>query len=186
MPQRAGPPRRLVAPLLAAAIVAAGTAARAGAGELAFSPTMSGAWSRYDGGEADALDRGALLGGLGLRYGLSDFWQLAGQLRGGPGLGQGHAVSGVGHALVEVRYVIDALTWVPYLAAGGGGLIRGPAPGSTDPRGDLTLHVGLGVEYRPKRRWSLGLAGRVHFLPTSLDRSQGPWEITLSWNLYIF
>ena len=135
-----------------------------------------------------SLSRVAILGDLGLRYALDDFWELGAVVHGGIGLGGDQRPEGIGHALVETRYTIDALTWVPFLSAGLGCLIRSDGPASwrgvSGPRVDLTGHLGFGVEYRPERTWSLGLVARFHGVFTDIQDTIGPFGISMSWSGY--
>lgn len=171
-------------------------AARADQGELALSLGLTTlqvtASGLSDGAGADDLSvaRLGLLAHAGLTYSLTDYWQLAGIVEGGVGLLDTPAPEGLVEVLVDGRFVIDALTWVPYLSFGGGLLLRGVGPdayyqpGGAGPRLDATVHVGLGVDYRPRRAWALGAVARYHLVLTDLARTTGPIALTLTGSLF--
>lgn len=125
----------------------------------------------------------------GVRYAVDDFWELGGFASAGVGVGGGLRPEGLAQLAFEARYVIDALTWVPYLCAGVGGLLRSDGPGAYDglaagPAIDLTAHAGFGVEYRPSRDWSVGAVARYHFALTDLARTIGPIDFVISVSFY--
>ncbi len=110
-------------------------------------------------------------------YGLNDQWNLMGEL--------GSAVvalnqeqdypeaprnrpSRLDQASVGIGYVIDILTWVPYLTAqvGAHHLSGGTLPSSLVVP---SAQLGLGIDYQLSRSFALGLAGRQHFLLTKLS-----------------
>jgi hypothetical protein len=122
-------------------------------------------------------------------YAITDFWQIGLALRGGVALGGGRDPEGVGHVLLDGRFVIDALTWVPWLTFGAGLLVRQDGTDAylgsgSGPDVDPTAHVGLGVDWRPARQWSLGAVARYHLVLTELDVTTGPVEISLFGSLY--
>ncbi len=123
------------------------------------------------------------------RYAVDDFWELGVAPAAGPGFGGDYPAEAVGRALFETRYVIDALTWVPYLCFGIGVLARGDGPSKWDghqqPSVDMTGHAGLGVEWRPARSWSLGLVAKYHATITDLDQTVGPIEVGFSASWYV-
>ncbi len=171
-------------------------AARADQGELALSLGLTtlqvSASGLSDGAGADDLSAGRLgfLAHAGLTYSLTDYWQVAGLVEGGAGLLGGPDPEGLFQVLVDGRFVLDALTWVPYLTAGGGLLVRTLGPdayydqGAPRPRLDATIHVGLGVDYRPRRDWALGAVARYHVVLTDLARTTGPVALTLTGSLF--
>jgi len=101
-------------------------------------------------------------GGLGLayQYGLTDFWNLA--------VSSGWDMSEEGQGLhlgLGTLYHIDAFQWVPYLSARLCGYGRMPASEGED----SILYgfggaFGAGVDYRPSRRWGVGLYSEYHVL----------------------
>ena len=171
-----------------AAVCLAPAPAWAEEGELAWSVgasttfTISPLTSTTDVTRVAPMLRGAV------RYGLSDFWEIGGELQAGVGLGGGLAVEAVSHLLLDVRLTLDALTWVPYLCAGGGALFRSDGPaayvGGSGPAFDATLHIGVGVDYRPRREWSVGLVYRQHFVLSDLANNTGPMDITVMASFY--
>jgi hypothetical protein len=165
----------------ALAVLGAAPTARAERGELQLAPTLGVAtWdTRLPAG--GSVSRLAVVGGLELGYAVSDFWQIALTTRGGPALLGDPRVELGFLASLEMRYVIDAVTWVPYLCGGAGVLVRSLGPdayaGGQGPAADLVLHLGLGVDYRPARAFSIGAAIRYHLAVTDLVRtSVGPLD----------
>ena len=139
-------------------------------------------WSRVEAGVT--APGTAAAGAVGVRYGLDDFWEVSGQLGGGANLAEGRRGDLVMTGSLEARYIIDALTWVPWVCAGAGGLARD----GLDDQGvrlDLMGHLGVGVEYRPARDWGLSFATRLHAPLTDPERSSGPLEITLGYAWYL-
>lgn len=124
----------------------------------------------------------------GVRYAVSDFWEIGGMARVGGGLGGGQRPELVAQTFFEARFIIDALTWVPFLAAGVGLLIRSDGTraweGHAGPQFDATAHLGGGVEYRPERGWSLGLAFRYHATLSDLSRTVGPFDLAITYSFY--
>jgi len=116
---------------------------------------------------------------------LTDFWQIGLTANWGPTFG--HA-DGMTHALnvnLEGRFILDALTWVPYLSFGIGGWAREtPAENERTWRLDASLFGGFGVDYRPQREWSLGLLARGHVLVTDIDGTVGPFDAQILFSLY--
>ena len=136
-----------------------------------------------------AVSRLAPLIELSFRHAVDDFWELGGTLAMGFGLGGGQEAEAVGRAAFESRFVIDALTWVPFLSFGLGVLFRGDGPrgwdGGPRPALDITGHLGGGLEWRPARAWSVGVGIRYHAVLTDLGDTVGPIELgaTVSWYL---
>jgi hypothetical protein len=84
---------------------------------------------------------------------------------------------------LEGRFVIDALTWVPYLAFGGGAWARHEA--NEGWRVDGSIYGGFGIDYRPARAWSVGFLARGHVLLTDLQRSTGPFDAQILVSIYL-
>ena len=139
---------------------------------------------------------GATFGGW---YGLDDFWQLGGAVHAGVAFPIGDAAATLepaplAAATVEVRYVLDIVEWVPHvdLAAGvmwsgsgrGQPASAGPS-GSSDGAFDAIVGVGLGLDYRPARDWSLGLTGRYDFVLSDWDGVSAAYLVTLVYSFYI-
>ncbi len=179
--------RSILTTLLAtlAALSLAASPARAAAGEHAWSIGVGSSFlfAAVPGDTASTALRAGPELQAGYRYALSDFWQIAGRLVGGFYAGGGRAIAGAGALQAEARYVIDALIWVPYIAGGLGLLVRSDgawSAGGARARFDLTAHLGIGVDYRPRRAWSAGVAVRYFVIATDAYRTSGPIELSLS------
>ncbi len=113
---------------------------------------------------------------------LTDYWQLGIGFIGGADVMASEGARGYTHVLLDARFVLDALKWVPYVTFGVGALVRESSP---EWRNDLTAHVGLGVTYRPSRKWGLGVIARYHMALTDLERTTGPVEFSFSGHFYL-
>jgi hypothetical protein len=122
---------------------------------------------------------------FGALYALTDFWQLGLSVGGGPQFSDS-TVSPALSAQIDGRLIIDALTWVPYLAFGAGALARKDVSeeGRTW-RFDPSIYGGFGVDYRPARSWSVGLLARGHMVLTDLERTAGPFDVQLTFSTYL-
>ena len=153
--------------------------ANAEAGELSLSAGLTAArWADSRGGPA-ILDSGLALGAT---WWFTDFWSVALRLRGTSTITGVDAPAPVMNAALEARYVLDALTWVPWACAGAGGGWgdhSGPGGGAA-----ALVHAGVGIDYRPSRRWSVGLSGRYYVALTDLERTSGPMALTVALRLY--
>jgi len=161
-------------------LVLASATAHAEDGEWALSVGPN-----YRGLSEAAGDEGATLrsapGALvRLRYGVGDFFQIGASLDAGIALPTGTSVAApVIAALFEAHYVIDIVTWVPFVSAGLGALVRGAVPtgalqkdaDDAETRVDLVLTFGGGIEYRPARDWAVGFSGRYELIVTDFDRA---------------
>jgi len=186
---------RPLAPALVAliALVASFNQARAEADEwgVSLGPSVLGVSESLPNAQADAQpDTQALRLFWGLegrlRYGLDDFWQVGGSLD--LGVASPHAAIGA-TALAEVHYVIDIVTWVPYVSFGFGMALRTSVPKAQAGAGaetalDLVLAFGGGLEYRPDRDYALGLSGRYMLVPTDLDRTDLAFQTGLNLTLF--
>ncbi len=170
--------RRLLPALLGAALLwASATTARpvrAEDGEWALSlgPAFRGLVETPP--EGDAAFRAGLSGFVRLRHGLGDFFQLGLALDLGVTLPNDTFTLGPGGALfAEAHYVIDIVTWVPFVTAGVGVLVRDGAPDdpAAAPVADLVVALGAGLEYRPARDWALGLTARYELVVTDLEHT---------------
>ena len=127
----------------------------------------------------------ASLGGF---YALTDFWHIGGRLTGGVEVLDPLAPRGVVHGSVVVRYVIDALQWIPMLEVGLGVLGKtgavGPEDSGLSEPVTFSAHAGFGLEYRPQRHWGVGGGLRYHLLPTQLTQITGPFELTVGMTWY--
>ena len=77
----------------------------------------------------------------------------------------------------------------PVGAGGVGGLMWLDGPDAWAGLGDgpelgLTAHVGAGLAWRPKRRWSVDLTFRYHVFPLDVDAAVGPVDVALTFSLY--
>jgi hypothetical protein len=116
-------------------------------------------------------------GGLHLRYGLTDTFDLMAQADVSAHPYRQWLIAGGG---VGAAYVVDVLRWVPYVGviAGGAGVF------STDPACGLSiaepcrsfrinLEIPFGLEYQVSRRFSVGVAGRFQLLLLG----ESPWTL---------
>lgn len=186
MPPNAPAPSRLAARLglpLAAALLLAPASAHAEAAEsaLTLGPLLRGLTETAPGAEA------AFRPAFGLearyRYGLDDFFQVGLALD----LDLTTDPAFVGALAAEVHYVIDIVTWVPYVSLGLGALVRDAVPTSADttsaPRADLLATLGGGLEYRPARDYAFDLHGRYELVLTDFDRSSS-FSVVLGYTLF--
>jgi len=158
-------------------------AARAEADESAlWAGLQSVGWTRAE--TPSASSSMTMAGVLGVRYGVDDFWELAAQLGGGANVSESARGAGLGIAILEARYTIDALTWVPWVCAGVGAIGRDGANDGAA-RLDMIAHFGVGTEYRPERDWGLSFSARVHSPLTDPERSSGPVELTVAYAWYL-
>ncbi len=175
----------LIAPIVAVLVVGLGQRASAEAEEwgLSVGPSLVGASESFDTGESELR---LFWGAQGrIRYGRDDFWQLGGSLD--VGVSSPHAAT-ASTLLAEIHYVIDILTWVPFVSIGCGAKIRESVPTSTDAPTetalDLVLAFGAGLEYRPSRDYALGISGRYELLPTDVDRTDFAFQTGLNLTLF--
>jgi len=126
------------------------------------------------------------------RYGVGDFFQIGASLDAGVALPTSHSpVAPVAAALFEVHYVIDIVTWVPFVSAGVGALLRGGVPhegitkdvDDAELRVDLAVTLGGGLEYRPARDWAVGFAGRYELVVTDFERADA-FSLTLFYTTF--
>lgn len=82
------------------------------------------------------------------------------------------------HASVGLGYVIDILTWVPYLTAQVGA--HHVAGGTLDSSLVIpSAQLGLGLDYQLSRSFAVGVAGRQHFLLTKMSDYPSYTTVTL-------
>lgn len=164
-------------------LVGSASEARAEADEtVLWGGLQSVSWTRSEAGTTTSA--AAVTGVIGARYGIDDFWEVGAQIGGGANLTETTLGAPLGLATLEARYIIDALTWVPWVCAGVGAVLRGEA---SDPvrRVDMAGHLGAGTDYRPERAWGLSLSARLHAPFTDAERSYGPLEVTLAYAWYL-
>ncbi len=116
---------------------------------------------------------------------LTDFWQFGLSANWGPTFSH---LEGITHGVnvnVEGRFVLDALTWVPYVSFGLGGWARETLIANDHSwQLDASLFGGFGIDYRPQRDWSVGFLARGHMLITDLENTVGPFDAQLLFSLY--
>jgi hypothetical protein len=154
--------------------------ARAEQGEVAVTITTAG-WltaTEGDGGYGP-------VGGVDVHWSAHDDWQVGGLVRGGVLCTIVSPCEGVGQVSVEARFIFDALTWVPWLALGGG-IFFGKAESldGTDVHTTPLFHAGVGVDWRPAREWSIGGAVRYHLQVMALQETIGPMELGFTASFY--
>lgn len=159
------------------------TGARAEQGERAMGVGLGNLSLRSESGGVTVKRQAPYLQGE-LRYAVTDFVEVGGLVRVGVGLGGGLDPELVGALHAEVRYVLDALTWVPWFGGGLGLLVRGDGPRGYfkggGPSFDPTAHLGVGLDWRASRRVALGAAFRFHLSLTELGQSLGPFDAALT------
>jgi hypothetical protein len=116
------------------------------------------------------------------RYGLDDFWQLGASLEAGVSFGAADP-GFIGAAALELHWIVDIVTWVPYLTVSAGALARAPS-GDAGFRLDALVGIGGGIDYRPERAWSVGLSARAEFPLTDLAQTPVTYVVALSWTTY--
>ena len=73
------------------------------------------------------------------------------------------AIPAISHRLmasIGASYHLDAFQWVPYLSTSAG--FYGAFLRNSEFRPGLGFELGGGVDYRPVRRWSIGIFGMFH------------------------
>ena len=111
----------------------------------------------------DALPAHGLSFGFGGSWGLNDAWTVRGHL--GWSYHPGDPVLHVGILGAEVLYVVDILTWVPFVGLGLDG-IGTVVDGSFGM--DLGAHAVVGLDYVINRDWIVGTDIRAYVLPFEL------------------
>lgn len=118
-----------------------------------------------------------------VRYGVGDFFQIGASIEGNVALAtDASALGPVGAVFLEAHYVVDIVTWAPFVSAGIGALVRTQVP-DDDTRVDLALMVGGGLEYRQDRDWGLGFAGRYELVVTDFERADA-FSLALVYTLF--
>lgn len=168
-----------------------GPTLRAEDGEWALSvgPTFRGLVEATS--QEDSVFRPGFGGFARLRYGIGDFFQVGGALDAGVTLPTDTSdLAPVGSLVLEIHYVIDIVTWVPFVTLGAGVLIRAERPdetgsGPSDPSviADLLVTAGGGLEYRPARDWALGLTGRYELVVTDFAHADA-FSVALVYTLF--
>jgi len=183
-PRRLG---RLALALTTLALSAAPAHAEEGEWALSLGP---GAWIASTTVGDEEVATVAPTAHLAARYGLDDFWQLGVAVDAGVALSAGHDPAFVGMAHLQAYYFLDVVRWVLWASAGVGALVRGAHPevllgAQTGAGVDLSAVVGLGLDYRPARDWSLGLTARYHLVLTDLDRTAPAVVLAVAWTTYL-
>ncbi len=143
-------PCRQIGALLAGLIVVS-TAPAAQAGGSEHQLNVMAHWS---GGDAHGAG-----GGLGYSWGVDDWWNLTVEVDWATLLPPEGSVRQLGNISAGTTYNIDFFEWVPYLRLTVGGFL-GLSDGESV--GAFAISVGGGVDYRPARRWAIGLWGVFH------------------------
>ena len=116
---------------------------------------------------------------------LTDYWQLGLTANWGPTFGHSEGVTQTLNTNLEGRFVLDALTWVPYLSFGVGGWARERFIDTTSTwRIDASVFGGFGIDYRPQRDWSIGFLARGHVLVTDPEGTIGPFDAQVLGSFY--
>ena len=141
-------------------------------------PTVS-TWTPQD----SVAERWAPGVAVDVAWWLTDFWSLAARIGTGLAL-EAEESRPLAHGQLEGRYVLDALTWVPWACVGTSGLWLN---GSGAPDQDLvwSAHAGVGIDYRPSRRWSFALETRFHASLEPWRSLVGPLELGLVARMYL-
>lgn len=116
------------------------------------------------------------------RFGIDDFWQLGGTLQAGVSAGAGDP-GFIGSVSFDLHWIVDIVTWVPYLSVSAGALARAPSPDAGF-RLDAVVGIGGGIDYRPERGWSVGLVARAEFPLTDLAQTPVTYFAALTWTTY--
>jgi hypothetical protein len=105
--------------------------------------------------------------GAGLGVGLGDTWELRGRADYAFHVESTHRIG----LAMDLVYVLDVLSVVPYLGIGAGGAITvlPEVLGLGDLRGDFLATVVLGLDVLLDRTWTVGIELRPTFVVTSLD-----------------
>lgn len=147
--------------LLAGLLFLAPTAAHAGGDEHQLNVTL-----HWTGASAHGVG-----GGLGYAWGIDDWWNLTVEVDWASLFPSESSVRHIGHVSAGTTYNIDAFQWVPYLRLTIGGFLG--AGGGVDPAGAFGITVGGGVDYRPARRWAIGVWGAYHIIVVGDVESTG-------------
>lgn len=158
--------RDTVLAILAAAVLMASPPASATQGEHEFSV---GAAAGVASGPWAGLDARWL-------YDLTDFWAI------GAGIHDRFLWSalpaGRQAATFEARFVVDALQWIPSIGGGIGGAVGHHLAPTFVP----WAHVDVGADYRPTRKWGVGVRLGAE---GQIDRSNDyGWVGGIYWNWY--
>lgn len=147
--------------LYASAVLVAGLAGRAAAGDGETAVSANAGFATYATPDAEEEETLTPTGGgmVGVTYerGFGDYasWRLngAGALYGGGGFAQTALVT------AGFSYRVDVLRYVPYVAVGVGGIVRSGGPFETGV--EPVLELGVGVDWLRGRDRSWGVAGSL-------------------------
>lgn len=132
----------------------------------------------------EALGHFFVMGNVAAVFGFTEYWQLAVAVRAGGAVAGDAPETAVG-VLLDGRFIIDRMTWTPWISFGIGGLYRSRGTnaylgGAETERLDFSVHAGLGLDYDIGDGWGMGVVARYHLLLTDdLARVIGPIEISL-------
>jgi hypothetical protein len=109
----------------------------------------------------------AIHAGVGVGVGLGDTWEIRGRLDYAFHVDAAHRTA----LSVDLVYVLDVLSVVPYLGVGAGGALTvlSQTLGLGELRGDFLAAVVLGLDVLLDRTWTFGVELRPTFVVTSLD-----------------
>jgi hypothetical protein len=116
----------------------------------------------------------AVAASFGVGFGLGDVWELRVRADYAAHVATMHRVTGS----VDVVYLVDVLSAVPYLglSAGGAVSILDPSLALGDVQGDLVLGGLLGLDVLIGREWTVG--GEVRFAWVVTDFAREPMQLT--------
>ena len=119
-----------------------------------------------------------------MEWGLGDFWNLRTELSGEGGFNEETSGAGGASVGVQVSTLIDATSWIPYLAAGMRGSLVGTfSGGGVQPCAEVW--GGVGLDYRPRRHWALGVMGSGGALWASEPGFGATWSVVTSFKMFL-
>lgn len=159
-------------------------AARAESGEWTLWGGLGGQWSQVGNAAGDVDDRWVLPSlEIGAVLALDDYWQIGVSCSAGPSFLGDASPEPAERFGVEARFIIDALTWVPYLSAGVAAVVHHQEVGAA--RLDGALFGGFGMDYRPQRAWSLGGFGRAWATVTGPSHTSLTLDFQVVFSFYV-
>ncbi len=131
-------------------------------------------------GGANLTDLGSsglfgLGGQFGARYDLTEYWAAFADIGGSYHFEKVESeeltlpAQIVSHVSAGVRYNLDVFTYVPWASLALAGYLDTPTTSEGSTNVNAGLKVGLGVDWRLDRFWSVGLYADIHALLTNLD-----------------
>lgn len=141
---------------LALALTTLTPAAVAGQGEHLLSLRGDYAFAESHGGGVD----------LGWMWGIDDFWNLTADVGWVYLPLEPEVPQHVLNVSTGTVYHLDAFQWIPYLAVDLGLYVGLPQDTDVEPGVAFGFGFGGGVDYRPARRWAIGVFVRYHLIVT--------------------